>query len=1152
MPVRIASQAEPIPGYKLIERLGRGGFGEVWKAEAPGGLLKAIKFVYGGLGDDKEGGGSQELRALNRVKTVRHPFILSLERVDIVEGQLVIVMELADRNLSDRLRECQQANLPGIPRDELLRYMEEAAEALDLMDSEYQLQHLDIKPQNLFLVRNHIKVADFGLVKDLEGMKASITGGVTPLYAAPETFEGWVSRYCDQYSLAIVYEELLTGQRPFSGTSARQLLKQHVEQDPDLSALPAADQTIIGRALAKKPSDRFPSCSYLVRMLRSADGSGETPSGHTAPAAPPISAPQTSVPPSVVVPRPEGTLTPQTSGPDTKPAQHALPTRDTDRVAVQPAAPVEFTGAGVLFPATVIGLGQVGVSVLQKLHEGLHEQFGSVDALANIRLLAMDIDPDSLSAAARSRQGGALSSREMMLVRLNRPGHFLKPRDGAVEYQAFMDPEMLYRITRNQQTGGLRCLGRLALVDNYREVADRLRGELGACTEAEALAAADRKTGLGLRNTIPRVYVIASLAGGTGSGMFIDVAYLARFFLKQLGHPQPDVVGLFFLPRTQQQPTRPFGVGNTYAALTELHHFSSPEATFSARYAPKEPPLTDAGAPFGRCVLMHLSREDKGNQSLAGLAAGLLFRDLVTPLGRTADARRATVLADAAQAPVLVTFGMNRLTWPRRALVQQIARRLCLRIAQHWTDKEAEPIQQAVETWAKEQWTNHELQPEKLIQALKASCAAALDGKAPEDVFETITAEFAKKVPPGGLPEPGAIRAAFAEFERIVGRPEGDRPPPKTPVLVESLEQAGKALLTACEQKLAEMAVHLVEQPKFRLVGAEEAIRNFNILLQESIQQQEPLCAEFVKKANETYARIVTLSEGLTAAARRKPGTLASDLAELLRLYPMLRLRALILQRVLTILRSLRGNCPEYLREFGFCRTRLLDMVKAFESPVESHAAVALGPERELFPAGCYKLEDTVAKFVNEVSSEELFELDQRVQTILKARFTALVHVCTTAANLLKDLEPAMQQEMEAFVADRLGATNAVETFLAQHAEEARANAELQAAHKEAAPRLALEPSAPSSEMALVIVPAVQAAPEFRRLLQAALPQAETAAGAKNDDVVFYRETPPLSFADLCQTGAEGRAAYQQMLAAAHLTPHSRTDVAEWRLPAEH
>src|SRR5437667_6169419 len=104
MAVRIESQAEPIPGYKLIERLGGGGFGEVWKAEAPGGLHKAIKFVFGDLQTegDESMRAEQELKALNRVKMVRHPYILSLERVDIVEGRLMIVMELADRNLWDR------------------------------------------------------------------------------------------------------------------------------------------------------------------------------------------------------------------------------------------------------------------------------------------------------------------------------------------------------------------------------------------------------------------------------------------------------------------------------------------------------------------------------------------------------------------------------------------------------------------------------------------------------------------------------------------------------------------------------------------------------------------------------------------------------------------------------------------------------------------------------------------------------------------------------------------------------------------------------------------------------------------------------------------------------------------------------------------
>jgi serine/threonine protein kinase len=262
MTVRAELKAEPIPGYRLLERLGGGGFGEVWKAEAPGGLHKAIKFAFGDLkaAGDQGHRAEQELKPLSRVKTVRLPYILNLERYDIIDGQLLFVMELADRNLWDRFRECRAQGLPGVPRAELLGYLEETAEALDLMNGQSQLQHLDIKPQNLFLVHQHVKVADFGLVKDLEGLQASVTGGVTPVYAAPETFDGWVSRFCDQYSLAICYQELLTGQRPFSGTNVRQLILQHLQAAPNLEPLPPEDRPAVARALSKKPDDLFPAC----------------------------------------------------------------------------------------------------------------------------------------------------------------------------------------------------------------------------------------------------------------------------------------------------------------------------------------------------------------------------------------------------------------------------------------------------------------------------------------------------------------------------------------------------------------------------------------------------------------------------------------------------------------------------------------------------------------------------------------------------------------------------------------------------------------------------------------------------------------------------------------------------------------------------
>src|SRR5262249_45199769 len=158
-------------------------------------------------------------------------------------------------------------------------------------------------------------------------------------------------------------------------------------------------------------------------------------------------------------------------------------------------------------------------------------------------------------------------------------------------------------------TTGMRCLGRLALVDHFRPIMSKLRAELEACTDPEALATADRQTQLGLRSNYPRVYVVTSLTGGTGSGIFIDIAYLVRVQLRQLGYSNDlDVVSILLAPPADAKGNV-LALGNAYAALTELNYFNQPNATFSFRFDDKEGRIKDKGHPFRRSILVPLEPE---------------------------------------------------------------------------------------------------------------------------------------------------------------------------------------------------------------------------------------------------------------------------------------------------------------------------------------------------------------------------------------------------------------------------------------------------------------------------------------------------------------------------------------------------------------
>src|SRR5262249_45106467 len=185
--------------YILISKRGAGAFGEVWHAHGPGGIDVALKFIH----VDTQF-RALELRSLDVMKSIRHPNLVSVFGAWLEDNWLILAMELCDCSLQDRLIEAINQKLPGIPVQELLSYMSDAAAGLDALNAK-QVQHRDVKPANLLLQGSGVKVADFGLAKALEQTVASNSGAGTIAYTAPECFRGELTQQSDQYSLAVTY-----------------------------------------------------------------------------------------------------------------------------------------------------------------------------------------------------------------------------------------------------------------------------------------------------------------------------------------------------------------------------------------------------------------------------------------------------------------------------------------------------------------------------------------------------------------------------------------------------------------------------------------------------------------------------------------------------------------------------------------------------------------------------------------------------------------------------------------------------------------------------------------------------------------------------------------------------------------------------------
>jgi serine/threonine-protein kinase len=282
-------KARELGSYRLLERLGQGGMGEVWRARHR--LLArpaAIKVIRPLAASSSAEAATRFEREAQAIASLRSPHTVDLFDFGIADdGTFYYVMELLDGLDAERL-----VNRFGpMPAERVIHVISQVCHSLSEAES-ISLVHRDIKPANIILCRygedyDFIKVLDFGIVKAIQErshsaeaptaivLTAEHTVHGTPAFIAPEQVLGGhaVDHRADIYATGCLMYWLLTGQLVFAGDTPMQFLIQHTQSTPVPPSartempIPQELDAIVLACLAKNPSDRPQTARELARRL---------------------------------------------------------------------------------------------------------------------------------------------------------------------------------------------------------------------------------------------------------------------------------------------------------------------------------------------------------------------------------------------------------------------------------------------------------------------------------------------------------------------------------------------------------------------------------------------------------------------------------------------------------------------------------------------------------------------------------------------------------------------------------------------------------------------------------------------------------------------------------------------------------------------
>ncbi len=359
--------------YRLVELIGEGGMGQVFKAhDTVIGRNVAIKVLPPEMGN-LEGYRSRFRREAHVAARLAEPHIVPIHDTGEIDGRLYLVMPIIDGVDVQTVLEREGPMSP--PR--AVQVIRQLAAALNAAHR-HGLVHRDVKPSNaLMTADDHVYLIDFGIAHDASATRLTQTGMMvgTFSYMAPERFlAGTVDARADVYALTCVLHECLTGAAPFPGTSMEQQIAAHLTAEPPKPstvnpAVPTAFDDVIARGMAKQPGERYQSAAELSAAAQHALSA--TPIPQPAPPGPPPPPPRQ--PPTQVdhrhPPQPryqQPVMSAGPAGPTMSPTQPAPVPQPMPLVGPAPEAPAPTISAG-RFACALAGVVLVSCVLAERL-----------------------------------------------------------------------------------------------------------------------------------------------------------------------------------------------------------------------------------------------------------------------------------------------------------------------------------------------------------------------------------------------------------------------------------------------------------------------------------------------------------------------------------------------------------------------------------------------------------------------------------------------------------------------------------------------------------------------------------------------------------------------------------------------------------------